>query len=231
MATGLAIASGVVSLVGGIRASRQQRKSSKIAADQQELALLEEQKAAQNAFFFSQLSANAERFTGRIAQVAADAEATFQEANSIILKQETIREGRSLLRDAERFRASQKVAFIKSGVDLSGSPILVLEETRQLAEEEVDALLDSGERARELGFLRAAQVRRGGRAQMLGSEISANANIFRARQNLDFVMSRQSGASATREIGRLNSQATFFNGLTGAFTSFTSAANRFSQKG
>lgn len=46
--------------------------------------------------------------------------------------------------EAEKFRARQRMQYLKSGVQLEGSPLLVLEESERLAQIEQQAILDSG---------------------------------------------------------------------------------------
>ena len=46
--------------------------------------------------------------------------------------------------DADRARSRQKLAFLKSGVSLEGSPLLIMEETRQRGLDNVNEIIKSG---------------------------------------------------------------------------------------
>lgn len=46
--------------------------------------------------------------------------------------------------EADRIRARQKVLFLKGGVDLEGSPLLVMEETRRTGEENAEEIIQAG---------------------------------------------------------------------------------------
>jgi hypothetical protein len=54
-------------------------------------------------------------------------------------------------------------------VTLEGSPLLVLEETRRLGQEEVDAIQKRGQAQRDLQMLKNNMLRRSGRNSMFGS--------------------------------------------------------------
>jgi hypothetical protein len=67
--------------------------------------------------------------------------------------------------DAEKARKTQKMAYLASGVDLSGSPLLVMEETRAKGEENAKNIKDRG-------YAQAAITRAQGsvgRASLVGS--------------------------------------------------------------
>lgn len=57
--------------------------------------------------------------------------------------------------EAERVRARQKVLFLKGGVDLEGSPLLVMEETRRTGEQNAEEIIKAG------GARGAAQITAG----------------------------------------------------------------------
>lgn len=70
--------------------------------------------------------------------------------------------------EVRRFEKRQRVAFLKSGVTLEGSPLLILEETLFEGQKEVDAIVKSGN-TRATFLEREAQITRSeGRAQLIG---------------------------------------------------------------
>lgn len=68
---------------------------------------------------------------------------------------------------SESARRAQKVAYLASGVTLEGSPLLVMEETRQKGIENVDEILRGGQAssyaAKEEGRMRASSLKSSGR--------------------------------------------------------------------
>lgn len=68
---------------------------------------------------------------------------------------------RAEARDAIEFEGRQKLAFLKSGVALTGTPLAVLAETRSRGLENVRNVIDSGERT-------ASSIRTRGRSALIG---------------------------------------------------------------
>lgn len=97
------------------------------------------------------------------------AELAYQQAESRAVEQErvTSREARLEQEKNEDIRRRQKVAFLASGVELSGSPLLVLEETRRTGAENVNEILKAGEAGasatRSQGGLTKTQIKGSGR--------------------------------------------------------------------
>lgn len=70
--------------------------------------------------------------------------------------------------EIRKFAANQKLAFLKNGVTLEGSPLLALNETYGLGQEEVNAITRSGA-AQASAYSREAKIARNqGRAAMIG---------------------------------------------------------------
>ncbi len=93
-------------------------------------------------------------FGGISASRAAEEEAD-------LVRQESLAEAERLEKEHRKFLAKQSVMFLKGGVTLSGSPLFVLEETREEKKRQVDAELRSGR-------ARANIVSNAGRARMIG---------------------------------------------------------------
>lgn len=113
-------------------------------------------------------SAGTQIFSGFAANRAAGAEADLQGEQASIAREESIANAERVAADRKDFLKRQKLAFIKSGVSLAGSPLLVLETTRSESQKEVDAIAKRG-RAQETVLLKqASQTRSGGRAALIG---------------------------------------------------------------
>lgn len=78
---------------------------------------------------------------------------------------------------ADTAERQQKLAFLKSGVELEGSPLLVMEETRQQGEENVQEILMGGAAASQSalfsGQTQAANLRAQGRSAFTSGLTSA----------------------------------------------------------
>lgn len=73
-------------------------------------------------------------------------------------------------REVRRFAETQAVTYNQNGVLLDGSPLAVVEETRRLGGQEVNAIRTAGQyQFREL-MLEADQVERGGLQSLLGAQ-------------------------------------------------------------
>lgn len=76
-------------------------------------------------------------------------------------------------REISKFQSEQELAYLKSGVLLDGSPLLVLEETRREGLKEVLGIRHS---ARET----AKGIRRRGQARLFASILNSSGDLFRA---------------------------------------------------
>lgn len=61
----------------------------------------------------------------------------------------------------------QKLAFLSSGVSLEGSPLMVLNESREYGQQSVDAILRQGSARKELAYSQASQLKKKGRAALI----------------------------------------------------------------
>jgi hypothetical protein len=84
-------------------------------------------------------------------------------------------------RDVKTFRENQANAYSGSGVLLEGSPMLVLENTRRLGQQEVDAIINRGQAMTELYRKNALITANQGRATILGQNIQFGAEQATAR--------------------------------------------------
>jgi len=123
------------------------------------------------ASIFTGLSGVAQVFSGIQANKAAQSQARAQENQSQITLNESIVEAKRIDRENRIFKKRQKLAFLKNGITLEGSPLLVLEETRKLGKEEVASILRSGRAKSQFLFSEAKTIRRQGRAQLIGSAL------------------------------------------------------------
>lgn len=105
-------------------------------------------------------------FGGNSANAAANSQAN-------LIMRETDIKAKEKEREVKEFESQQKVDYASSGVILSGSPLLVLEETRERGFEDVKNI-------RETGRASAASARAEGRAAMTRGLFGGIASIGQA---------------------------------------------------
>lgn len=133
-------------------------------------------------------------------------------AQADIALAEARRRAAKTAREGLHFRENQAMAYNASGILLEGSPMAVLNETRKLVGEEIDAITESGFAQADLMRRKAMQVGNEGRAALLGQRISYGADqaVSRAQeigqrpnfalQAAQFVNSMYSGSGAKPSI-------------------------------
>lgn len=111
------------------------------------------------------------------AKQSADDEAEALEQQAELARQEDLEEARRLDIEHRKFLARQSVMFLKGGVVLKGSPLLILQETREEREKQVKAQKERGEARFALGIGRAARVEREGRASLVGGLVGTATSV------------------------------------------------------
>lgn len=123
-------------------------------------------------------SARAQRMMGELAQNMANIEAENIEMQANISEIEHQIEAQRVAREGRKFLGQQSVSYLKNGVVLAGSPLLVLEETKWETHKQVRALENRGALLKSQGYIRAEITRAEGTARMLGANIQAAATAF-----------------------------------------------------
>ncbi len=125
-------------------------------------------------------------FAGFSASRAADAEAKDIEAQASLERTENLEEAGRLKKESRKFLAKQSVMFVKGGVTLEDSPLLVLEETREEGEKQFAAGKRQAEARFKFGLEKAGRVKAQGRSKLLsgifGGIASGTAMTMQARQ-------------------------------------------------
>ncbi len=112
-------------------------------------------------------------FGGISADKAAREESRALKDEAALARQEDLEEAARLDKEHRKFLALQSVMFLKGGVTLAGSPLLVLEETREEKERQVEAQKSRAEARYNLGRARADIVSNAGRARLIGGFMGA----------------------------------------------------------
>lgn len=107
-------------------------------------------------------------FGGASERSENEAEARDIESQAALARSENLEEARRQRREDRKFLAKQSVMFIKGGVSLEGSPLLILEETKEEEEKQFAAGKRQAEARFGFEFNRAERLREQGRAKLTG---------------------------------------------------------------
>lgn len=114
------------------------------------------------------ISAGASIAGGISADRSAKREAGALNDQAALAESESLAEAKRRATEVRQFQRRQKLAFLKNGVTLEGSPLLVLDETLASGQEEVDAIMRRGSSQAKLYREHAAITRNRGRAALIG---------------------------------------------------------------
>jgi hypothetical protein len=129
---------------------------------------------------FAAVSAVSSIAGGMTANKAARAEASLLDEQGRIAQQEAAAEAQRVANENRRFMKRQKLAFLKNGVSLEGSPLFEQERVLRESQEEVNAEVRRGNAQAELFSRRAQITRNEGRASMIGGITQGVGAVFNA---------------------------------------------------
>lgn len=137
---------------------------------------------------FSGLSAASSLFGGVSAQKEAARQSATAQAEANLRAEETgragVREAQAVGMEAESVRRRQKLAYLKSGVDLEGSPLLMMEATRRAgldnAQETLNASTSAAGAQIQEGRARATSLKASGRQAFMSGITGAGTTLARA---------------------------------------------------
>ncbi len=105
-----------------------------------------------------------------------------QEQNQILALQATSDKLRERRRRIGKDFAKQKTQFLSSGVELEGSPLLVLEETIELGEQDLTAIRIAGGVQSETARLKGKAARTAGETALFSSLLTAGNTLLTKKQ-------------------------------------------------
>lgn len=129
------------------------------------------------------ISAGGQIQAGNAARKAASKTAAMQEFQGRLAQQEADAQAAKTEKEAKKFRDRQILAYLKNGVTLEGSPLLVLDETIKLGDEEAAAIRKRGYATQELYNTEAGISRRTGSAQFISGITGATSTAGTAYFN------------------------------------------------
>lgn len=112
-------------------------------------------------------------------------------------------------REVTEFQAAQGHRYVTSGVTIEGSPALVLERTRKLGQEEVDALIRQGEAQKRLAYMQADITRNKGRANMFAGVVKGLTPIAESALSTKFNFGGAPSSRAKTVLGDSNPNSVF----------------------
>lgn len=104
---------------------------------------------------------------------AGNKEAAMAGQQASLVQQEAQRNAQQKAREVRNFRSNQGLAYLSSGVTLEGTPIQKMEETRQLGQQEVNAIMSRGRAQADLLMQQGRMAKTAGRNAMIGSLFKA----------------------------------------------------------
>ena len=114
---------------------------------------------------------------GISAQKSAKTEANLLRDQGILAQQEAYATAQQKADEVRRFAKTQKLAFLKNGVTLQGTPSMVISETVNQGQDEVNAIVKKGIAENRLAIKQAELVRNKGRAAMFSGITNAFGDV------------------------------------------------------
>jgi hypothetical protein len=122
-----------------------------------------------SALAFAGASAGLSLLSGLFGYMAAEDAAEVAESRGRLLRVEAEADAERYAEQARGFKATQKLAYLKSGVELEGSPLDILDETARVASENISAMRARGQAQQIDAEAQAGALRGQGRAGLIGS--------------------------------------------------------------
>lgn len=119
-------------------------------------------------------------YQGVSANQSAKGEASLMRQQGELERAESYREAARLRDEGYRFKQVQMMAYISSGVEIQGTPLLVMGETSSMAEYEAKAEESRGDAALSLASANAKIRKREGRAELISGIVGAGTSLGKA---------------------------------------------------
>ena len=123
------------------------------------------------------ISAIGSIYTGVATFRAANALASDLRVEGEIIYREAIRTANIIVEEGQRFAAAQSLQYIGSGVQVAGSVLVTLGQTRKFAQAEASATRTRGAAVRDLAMKTARRTQDQGRAALVGGILGATASL------------------------------------------------------
>lgn len=127
------------------------------------------------------LQAGGSLFGGYSAEKSAKEEGRALKKQGRLAAEEARTEEKRTFEDVTRAMARQKLAFLKSGVSLEGSPLLSLKDTEDEGKTQMGAIRRRGEAEYGLARDKAGRIRREGRSKLISGLFEAGGSLGQAK--------------------------------------------------
>lgn len=117
---------------------------------------------------------------GVAANDAAQQEAAAQKEQAKLKQNETLNLAKQKGIEGEQFKSQQALAFLASGINLSGSPLATLEETQIKTQKETQSIIDRANNQYALDISNAEKLQREGTAAIFGSVVKEASSLMTA---------------------------------------------------
>ena len=128
-------------------------------------------------------AANTEEFLGRVENLDAQFSAEMAEMQANMQAADVYVEASRVQEMNANEIQNIEMQYIKNGVDIVGSPLMVLDKAEKDSEKELNALENQAENLLKVGRTQAGQYRARGAMAETGSKLSANARRWAAEYN------------------------------------------------
>lgn len=121
-------------------------------------------------------------YTSTQSQKASKKQASLQEQQGELARDEALQEAAQIRDESYRFKQEQMMQFVGAGVEITGTPLLLMRETEIQAEAEAKAVEKRGYASSDLANANAKITRSEGRAQLissLGSAVSSGISTYK----------------------------------------------------
>jgi len=102
------------------------------------------------------------------------------EYQGLLALKESLRDASIIREEGESFAASQSLQYIGSGVEIVGSALITMAQTKKYANTEARAVEERGRARRDYAYRQANIIRDEGRAALIGGIVNAGASILTA---------------------------------------------------
>lgn len=116
-------------------------------------------------------------YSGTSAMNAANQSAADLRAEGEILFNESLRTASIIVEEGEKFAAAQSLQYIGSGVELAGSALVTIAQTKKYAATEAEAVKAKGEAQRGLALTGARRGQSQGRASLVSGIIGGASSL------------------------------------------------------
>ena len=137
-------------------------------------------------------SAGLDILSGLFSYLGSEDSGAIADSRGRMIRMEAEADAERYSEQADQFKAKQKLSYLKSGVELSGSPLDILDETARTARENISAIRAGGDARAFDAEMQGVQARSQGRAALLGGIFGAGKTALMA--------SYQSGQNAKTAV-------------------------------